>query len=78
MKAIYTLTALLSIPFISSAQGAFEKNGLSYDKNGNLLHGKFVQSSDDDQTKKVYYFNIFPLTSADTSSKKILKSEVKI
>ncbi len=57
MKAIYALAVLILIPLISDAQGAFKRYGLSYDKNGKLLHGKFVQFSDDEQTKKVYHFN---------------------
>lgn len=57
MKAIYILTALLILPLITISQGLYERNGLSYDKEGNLLNGKYVQTSEEDQTKKVYNFN---------------------
>jgi len=57
MKAIYTLTALLLLPLITISQGIYERNGLSYDKDGSLLNGKYVQTSDEDQSTKVYYFN---------------------
>ena len=57
MRAIYILTALFLLPLISNSQGSYEKNGLSYNQNGELLDGNFTQTSEEDQTNKVYHFS---------------------
>ena len=57
MKAIYTLTALLFIPLITISQGLYEKNGLTYDADGSLVNGKYIQTSEDDYSTKIINYN---------------------
>ena len=57
MKAMYLLIALLIAPLISNSQGAYEKYGLSYDGKGNLLEGRYILTTEEEQTVIVYQFN---------------------
>jgi len=56
MKSLYIFSGLLFLALISLAQGNYEKDGLTYTKDGKLLNGRCVQVSDEDQTKKVYHY----------------------
>ena len=54
---MYLLIALLIAPLISNSQGAYEKYGLSYDGKGNLLEGRYILTTEEEQTVIVYQFN---------------------
>jgi antitoxin component YwqK of YwqJK toxin-antitoxin module len=56
MKSIYIFSGLLFLALITVAQGNYEKDGLTYTKDGKLLNGRCVQISDEDQTKKVFHY----------------------
>lgn len=57
MKSIFLLTAFLFSPFLSKSQGAFERYGLSYDKDGELMHGRYIQELEEEGITKVFTYN---------------------
>ena len=58
MRSIYILTILVILPLAAFSQGIYERHGLTYDSQGELLRGRYVHNvEDEDITKVMNYYN---------------------